>query len=366
LRGKPRQIFEALKEAILKGDYPNGALLPPEESLAGEQGVSRPTIAKVYNQLQDQGLIKKTRGFGSQVIYRAEQRTSTIGLLFPGAGESEIFTHINDELLKLAASQSVRFLWEGASANDAAIRHAQVDSYCDSYLAQAVDAILFSPLERLPDADAINLAIVNKIVAAGIPLVLVDRGIKEQPEQVNYDLVWMDNYAAGATMARHLIRQGCERLLFFHRPDSANSVNLRLAGVSAAAAEHQLAFTAAQVVSGDPADTGLISAMPILPGKTGIVCANDSTAAILLATLETIGVKVTEDCLICGFDNMKYAQYLKYPLTTYTQPCAEMARMSIELALRRIQHPGQVPITVSIGGTLIERASTQFKRPNTA
>lgn len=361
MRGKPLIIFETLREAILRGDYRSGALLPPEESLAGEHGVSRPTIAKVYNRLQDQGLIKKTRGFGSQVIYAPERRISTIGLLFPGAGESEIFTTINDELLKLAGSQSVRFLWEGATANDAAIRRAQVERFCDSYLAQGVDAILFSPLERLPEADAINLDIVNKIAAAGIPLVLVDRGIHRQPEEVGYDLVWLNNEAAGATMARHLIRQGCERLLFFHRPDSANSVNLRLAGVRAQALQAQLAFTPEQLVCGDPADLDLIRSMPILPGKTGIVCANDSTAAVLLASLEKIGIKITEDCLICGFDNMKYAQYLKYPLTTYTQPCAEMAALSLDLALKRIRQPQHPPITVSIGGTLIERVSTVFR-----
>lgn len=362
MRGKQLTIYETLKAAIISGGYIQGALLPAEETLAKQYSVSRPTVAKVYNQLQDQGYIKKTRGFGSQVMYNQAKRTYTIGLLFPGAGESEIFTTINDELLQLANNQSFRFLWEGATANDAAIRRAQIEGYCNSYIEQKVDAILFSPLERLPDADAVNLRILERINAAKIPLVLVDRGIRGLVATGTYDLVWMDNFAAGGALAEHLIRQGCERILFFHRPDSANSVDLRLAGVRDTVLNQQLPFTAEQVICGDPADLDTISKIPMLPGKTGIVCANDSTAAVLLATLEMIRLRVQSDYLVCGFDNMKYAQYLKYPLTTYTQPCAAMASVSMELALRRISNPALLPIAVTIGGQLIERASTVFTR----
>lgn len=360
MRGKQLTIYAAVKAAIVSGTYPPGELLPTEEALAKEYAVSRPTIAKVYNQLQDEGYIKKTRGFGTQVVYAESKRSYTIGLLFPGAGESEIFTTINDELLQLSGNNAFRFLWEGASANDAAIRGAQIEGYCNRYIEQQVDAILFSPLERLPDANILNARIVARIQQAKIPLVLVDRGISTV--RGAYDLVWMDNFAAGSILAEHLIKQGCERILFFHRPNSANSVALRLAGVREAVLQHQLPFTAEQVICGDPADLEVIRTIPILKGKTGIVCANDSTAAILLSALEAIGVQVQSDYLVCGFDNMKYAQYLKYPLTTYTQPCAAMASWSIELAVRRIANPAAVPITVAIGGELIQRASTVFHR----
>lgn len=361
MRGKQQLIFATLREAIVSGEYAYGALLPSEDTLAQQYAVSRPTIAKAYNLLQEQGYIKKTRGFGSQVIYVQVSSSYTIGLLFPGAGESEIFTTINDELLKLSGNKTFRFIWEGTTASDASIRRSQLAACCEHYIEQKVDAIFFSPLERLPDAEAINLDIVKRIVAAKIPLVLIDRGLALQTGEAGYDLVWMDNFAAGATLANHLISQGCTRIHFFHRPDSANSVQLRLAGVRAAVEAHHLPFTAEHVFCGDPADSELIRTMKILPGKTGIVCANDSTAAVLLASLEQLGVKVTTDCLICGFDNMKYAQYLKFPLTSYTQPCAAMAAISLELAVRRIQHPDRLPLTVTLGGRLIERESTQFR-----
>jgi len=366
LRRKQLGIFESLRDDIVKGVYKSGALLPSEDTLARQYSVSRPTIAKVYNQLQDKGYIKKTRGYGSQVIHENKQTTYTIGLLLPGSGESEIFTTINDQILKFSRKNHLNCLWEGATASNAEIRKAQIEHFCDDYISQRVDAILFSPLERLPDSDEINLRIFKKIIHAHIPLVLIDRGIKAQPELGGYDIIWLDNLSAGDVMATLLIKNGCETIHYFYRPDSANSVDVRLLGVRQAVLRHQLPFTEDNTYCGDPADIEFIKTIKIVPGKTGIICANDSTAAVLLSSLEKINIKPTSDCLICGYDNMKYAQYLKYPLTSYLQPCEEMANISLELAIRRIKNPHYIPMTVSIKGKVIERESTTFCSPTSS
>lgn len=363
MRRKQVSIFETLKEDIVSGVYKSGSLLPSEDALARQYAVSRPTIAKVYNQLQDGGFIKKTRGYGSEVIHsHISPATTTVGLLLPGSGESEIFTKINDQILKLSRKNHLNCLWEGATASNADIRKAQIEHYCENYLSQKVDAILFSPLERVEDADEINLRIFNKITRARIPLVLIDRGIKGQPDVGGFDIIWMDNLVAGAAMAQHLIERGCENIYFFYRPNSANSLDIRQAGVREAVLKHQLPFTQDHVLCGDPADLDFIKAIKIVRGKTGIICANDSTAAVLLTSLEKIDIRTTSDCLICGYDNMKYSQYLKHPLTSYQQPCEEMASISVELAIRRIKNPNALPMSVCINGKIIERESTSFHK----
>lgn len=362
LRRKQLNILESLEEGIITGVYKNGTLLPSEDTLAKQYAVSRPTIAKVYNQLQHKGYIKKTRGYGSQVIHNNARSTYTIGLLLPGSGESEIFTTINDQILKLSKKNHLNCLWEGATVSNAEIRRTQIEHYCEHYISQKVDAILFSPLERLPDADEINLRIFNKIIDADIPLILIDRGIKTQPDVGGYDIIWLDNLSAGGAMARHLIKNGCETIHFFYRPNSANSVDIRLSGIRDTVLKHHLKFTEENIYCGDPSDLNFIKTIKIVPGKTGIICANDSTAAVLLSSLEKANIKITSDCLICGYDNMKYSQYLKYPLTSYLQPCEEMANISVELAIRRIKNKHHIPMIVNVNGKIIERESTIFNR----
>ena len=87
-------IYNTLKDQILKEAFAPGSMLPTEQTLAQKYSVSRPTIAKVYNQLQEEGFIKKTKGLGTVVIYQCKNTTYTFGLLLPGAGESEIFSII--------------------------------------------------------------------------------------------------------------------------------------------------------------------------------------------------------------------------------------------------------------------------------
>lgn len=360
MRKKQQDIFESLKEDILNGTYKNGALLPAEETLAKQHAVSRPTIAKIYNQLQGEGYIQKKRGHGSEVIHHKARLAPTIGLLLPGSGESEIFTVINDQILKLSAKNNLNCVWGGSAASNAEIRKAQVERDCENFIQQKVDAILFSPLERLPEADEINTRIFNRAINAKIPLILIDRGLKIKPGTAGYDIVWLDNFFAGGVMAQHLVEKGCKTIHFFYRPNSANSVDLRLAGTRDKVLNNHLPFTQEHIYCGDPADIDFIRTIKIVPGETGIICANDSTAAELLSSLEKINVKITSDCLICGFDNMKYGQYLKYPLTTYTQPCEEMASISFELAVRRIKNYHHLPLIVGVHGRIIERESTMF------
>ena len=223
-----KTIYTTVKEDIRKGVYPTGTLLPTELTLADKYSVSRPTVSKVYNQLQKEGYVNKKKGLGTLVLFKGDtKKTYTFGLLLPGAGESEIFSIINDQILKQSELMQFSCLWEGATASNADIRRNLIETCCDSYIKKNVDGIFFSPLERVPDADRINETICNKIQQEGIPLILIDRDIVPIPQKSPFDVVCLDNYSAGAIMAQHLIQAGCKHIYFFHRPDSAYSVRIR-------------------------------------------------------------------------------------------------------------------------------------------
>lgn len=355
-----KSIYNTLKDKIINGAFPAGSLLPTEQTLAREYAVSRPTIAKVYNQLQEEGYLKKTKGLGTIVMHQRTESVDTFGLLLPGAGESEIFSIINDQLLKQSEKGKFNCLWEGATASSADIRRTLIKSCCENYINRKVNGVFFSPLERVPDAYEINLRICEEIKKAGIPLVLIDRDILKFPERSEFDIVSLDNFNAGCVMAQHLIDAGCESIHYFYRPDSAASVNLRLSGVKDVVQKNGLPFTKANVHCGNPEDPDFVKRIDIIPGKTGIICANDSTAAVLMSTLDAVGLKISSDLLICGYDNMKYSQHLKHALTSFKQPCEEIANVSVELMMRRVKNPGLVSVAVNLTGEIIPRASSRF------
>lgn len=63
-----RQIYEALREAILAGTLPESTRLPPERNLAARLGVNRSTVVRAYRELVADGLIEQKVGSGSRVV----------------------------------------------------------------------------------------------------------------------------------------------------------------------------------------------------------------------------------------------------------------------------------------------------------
>lgn len=68
---KYHQLSENLRRDILAGFYPMGSQLPTELSLCEKYGVSRGTVRKAYDILEQDGLIRREQGSGIFVAERA-------------------------------------------------------------------------------------------------------------------------------------------------------------------------------------------------------------------------------------------------------------------------------------------------------
>ncbi|MFV0420115.1 MAG: LacI family DNA-binding transcriptional regulator [Dysgonomonas sp.] len=360
-KGNYKSILEIVRNEIESGKQVFGTIMPTETDLANRYNVSRPTIAKVYNTLQEEGYVIKKPGTGTTVTHKSRKQKFTFGLLLPGAGESEIFSIISERFLSHSQSGKFDCLWEGTTTSDATMRRELIEKCANDYITQKVNGVFFAPLERVNDAEELNLKICEKLRNAGIPIVLIDRDIVEFPLRSGFDLVGLDNFNAGYSMGEHLIKMGCEHIHFFYRPDSAYSVRLRLYGVAAALRHYNLNFGKDNDICGNPEDLDFVQNISYTRGKTGIVCANDSTAAVLMSSLDAVDVKIASDVLVCGYDDMKYAKHLKYTLTSYRQPCEEITDTAIDLMIRRINNIDSAPLLANITGKIIVRESSRFK-----
>ena len=362
IRTSTQDIYNKVKNDIISGDIAYGSLLMPENNLAEKMNVSRPTISKVYNTLQAEGLVVKRPGHGTTVIHKQNSGNYRFGLLLPGSGESEIFSIINDQFLSQAKKRDFECLWEGTVANNAEVRKEVALKICQSYINEKVDGIFFAPLERTFENEKLNEELCQLIDKSQIPLILIDRDIHAFPIRSKYDLVSIDNYQAGYVIAQDVLSAGCKNIYFFHRPDSAYSINLRIDGVRAAVENAGCKFSKTNIISGEPDNLDLIKSIPIKPLETAIICGNDSTAAILISSLETLGIKISSDLLIAGFDNMKYAVHLKHPLTSYQQPCEAITEAAVNAMFNRLHHSVSIPVAVYLCGNLVKRASTVFTK----
>ncbi|HZS35374.1 MAG TPA: GntR family transcriptional regulator [Polyangia bacterium] len=132
------EIFDQLAAALLKGDLPIGAALPPERVLAERFGVSRIIARQAVHKLAEMGLVRVRQG-GTTVVLDPEQSSDlrVIELMYrlgpSTAGDVLDFTErqlLNGEvLLRVAARRASRAELEAIAAI--------VEAYCASGAAEA-------------------------------------------------------------------------------------------------------------------------------------------------------------------------------------------------------------------------------------
>jgi len=62
------KLRDQIAAAILDGEYAEGAMLPSVRALAAQQGANPLTVAKAYQQFQNDGLVEVQRGVGMYVV----------------------------------------------------------------------------------------------------------------------------------------------------------------------------------------------------------------------------------------------------------------------------------------------------------
>src|SRR5260370_40061397 len=84
-----------------------------------------------------------------------------------------------------------------------------------------VKGVFFARLEltgHKDEAREASRSIVERFEKAGVPLGLLDRDFKPFPQRSNFDLVSVDNVAAGCLLAEHLLKLGARRIAFGGMP----------------------------------------------------------------------------------------------------------------------------------------------------
>ena len=67
------KLRDQIAAAIIEGLYREGAMLPSVRALAAEQGANPLTVAKAYQQFQNDGLVQVQRGVGMYVVKGAAE-----------------------------------------------------------------------------------------------------------------------------------------------------------------------------------------------------------------------------------------------------------------------------------------------------
>jgi LacI family transcriptional regulator len=193
------------------------------------------------------------------------------------------------------------------------------------------------------------------------PYILFDRNFPHLAAH----FVGSDDVLIGEMATDHLIEIGRRRIAHIGGRNSSPSFD-RLRGYKNALAKAGLRAPDNMVVSRERVEetgdvVGFQAMQELLKLESrpdAVFCYNDLTAVGAIDATLQAGLRVPEDIAFIGCGNLRYANYLRVPLSSVDHGTAELGRVAGQLALELSGKPEQDPKSVLVPSTLVAREST--------
>jgi len=328
------------------------------KDIARDLGVSVVTVSKVLRGNADIGdetrrrVLKRMKELNYQpnMMARglASGRTYTIGLVVPDLVHP-FFAELAKSLSGVLRANN-RALILASSEEDPDIERREIRTL----LNRGVDVLLIASCQA-------NLRNFYELGDARTPYLLFDRNFPHLAAH----FVGTDDVKVGEMATRHLIEIGRKRIAHIGGKNTSPAFD-RLRGYQNALAESRLPSPESYVVvrerveeSGDKVGfQAMQELLKLHPRPDAVFCYNDLTAiGAVEATLQA-GLRVPHDIAVIGCGNLRYADYLRVPLSSIDQGTTELGRIAGEFALELSARPEQPPKSVFIPSSLVVRAST--------
>lgn len=314
--------------------------------LKDHPGIRKDTKRKILDTAKKMGYQYNT--FASNL---RRKKTNTIGVIVPRLNSYFMSTVIagmeklvNENGYNLIISQSQEsFKKEIAGVN--------------TMYNSRIDGLMVSLAFDTKDTDHFE-ALLKK----NIPIIFFDR-ILEHPGCTS---IVIDNKQAGYDATKHLLEQGCKRIVHLSGSLNRNVYADRLAGYKQALQEKGIAFDPELVISNNLSDMGGEEAarqiLKMNEKPDGVFAANDTSAVACMRELKLAGIKIPEDIAFVGFNNDPVSKVIEPNLTTVNYPGQEMGEVAAATLLNKLNKSNTANLnTIVLRHELIIRQSSQKK-----
>jgi GntR family transcriptional regulator of arabinose operon len=368
--GKPRHrhVFDTLLGEITAGRFRPGDRIPTEAELAKTFSASRTTISRAMRELKGRGLIQRQRGGGTRVAQSSGHRIALFAPFAPSAAnlgfmDGQIHAHLAD--LTARGGDDMRLQLIGRRG---ATQLEQMLSAVEELTDKGINGVFYYPIELPAETMHYNQLVVDKMRAAGLAVVLVDRDIVSFPQRSDLTLVTYDNRRSGYLVTEHLIQRGCKRIAFIGTPYVSSASADRTRGYIDALEDNDLCVDRSWIRRVDISELNAPFCRSLVDDirPDAIVCKQDSYAAVLGRHLIDMGLKIGQDVMLAGFDDQPIAEVLPVPLTTVRFPVDPLTQVCYERLLAELASPvDRVPSLILIDVELIVRPSSGVAAPVT-
>jgi len=360
-KARHKEVLESILGGIASGRLRVGDRLPTETELSKTFSASRTTVAKALRELKDRGLLHGHRGGGTRIA-RKDGTQLALFAPFATAGPNlgytggQIYTHLSSLASKRADNLSLQIadMAHGDQLD-------QLLAAVDEMLAKGISGVFYYPLELPQEIAHYNQVVVDKMRAAGLAVVLVDRDIVTFPRRSDLALITYDNRRGGYLLGDHLIRRGCKRIVFIGIPFASSAVSDRMRGYCDALEDHGMHPDRSLIKLATIEDLTEDFCRKLMSecSPDAIICKMDHYAAMVGRHLVQMGLRIGQDVMLAGFDDQPIAELLPVPLTTIRFPVEPFAKICYEQLTKQMESPSVAdPGLILMNVELVLRASS--------
>jgi LacI family transcriptional regulator len=229
-----------------------------------------------------------------------------------------------------------------------------------SYEAEALNTLLSRRVNGVVLAPAAGdrRPVLDRLLAEGVPTVLVDRFADDR-----FDQVGVENVEATASLVEHLASLGHTRIALVSGLRGLSTTDERVAGYQLGLERAGLVASRELVVSGKSAAGAAEHAVNELLDRqrppTAIVSGNNYMTIGVLRALRARGARVPDDIAVAAFDDIEFADVFQPRLTVIAQPLEQIATTAVDLLIKRMSGRGsrRGPQRIQLSGTFVHRES---------
>lgn len=183
----------------------------------------------------------------------------------------------------------------------------------------------------------------------GIPVIFFDR-IHDYRESMS---VVIDNYKAAYDVTKHLIDNGCKRIMHLGGNMLRNVYADRLRGYKQALQNHRIRYDEKLVfISKLNEETGSEAAKLILKMGSkqpdGVFSSNDTAAVYCMKKLKEAGIRIPSDIAFAGFNNDPISKIIEPNLTTVNYSGYDMGEAAVTNLINHLNGVSSVKTTNTI------------------
>lgn len=317
--------------------------------LKDHPGISKKTKKKIFDLADKIGY--RQNHFARNL---RNQKTNTIGLIV-GKLNSYFQAAVISGIENIANSHGYNLIISQSSEQEA-----KEAANAKTMFNNRVDGLLVSL-----SYDTNDLSHFDPFFKKNIPVVFFDR-IMEHENSTN---ILIDNRKAAYEATKHLIEQGCRKIVHITAPPKQNVYVDRLKGYKQALADHKIKFKEDDVIVGNLSmEAGADAAEMILkmkPMPDGVFAANDNAAVGCMLALKQNGIKIPGDIAFVGFNNDPLSKVIEPNLSTINYSGNEVGEVAARHLINHLT--GVSPIhttnTIILRSEFIIRESS-LKRNN--